>query len=412
MGKLRIAIASSGLGHVFRGIEGWAQDLAAALYDRGEDVVLFKGGGAAELPYERVLKCLKREDDATKRLHRMLPKRLVWRVGLGSVYGIEQITFGIKLLRHLRAGAFDLLHVQDPQLAQFVQRAKSLGLVRTKVILAHGTNEPVEFLSRIEFLQHLAPWHLEETKKAGAWKPTWSAIPNFIDTASFSPSRNDAMRSELGISRDAIVILCVAAIKREHKRIDYLLAEFARLIESCPQLPVHLVVAGGAEAETDELVELGRKTLGDRFTPLVRFPRHRMAELYRAADVFTLCSLREMMPIALVEATASGLPCVVHNHPILRWIAGSGEQAVIDMSAGGALADALRELCFDSDRRAALGQLARRHCEANFGRDSVVSQIVAYYDQVAGNEIKTSDVRLQTHRPNALELASAASENV
>lgn len=412
MGNLRIAIASSGLGHVFRGIEGWAQDLAAALHDRGEDVTLFKGGGTAELPYEHVLKCLKRDDDATNRLHRWLPKRVVWRAGLGSVYGIEQISFGLSLLGQLRAGRFDLLHVQDPQLAQFVQRAKRLGLVRTKVILAHGTNEPVNFLNRIEFLQHLAPWHLEEVRKAGAWRPTWSAIPNFIDTSVFRPGRNNAMRDELGISRDAIVVLSVAAIKKDHKRIDYLLAEFARLIESYPDIPAHLIVAGGAEAETDELVELGRKTLGNRFTPLVRFPRHRMPELYRAADVFTLCSLREMMPIALVEGTASGIPCLVHNHPILRWIAGSGEQAVLDLSTPGALADALRDLCCDADRRAALGRLSRRHCEANFGRDSVVSQILDYYGQVMGSEMPTTQKQSQAHRPNALQLASAASENV
>ena len=32
-----------------------------------------------------------------------------------------------------------------------------------------------------------------------------------------------------------------------------------------------------------------------------------MADLYRAADLFVLCSLKEMMPIALIEAGASRL---------------------------------------------------------------------------------------------------------
>jgi hypothetical protein len=41
---LKIAVVSSGLGHVARGIETWADDLAAALYKRGVDVTLFKGG--------------------------------------------------------------------------------------------------------------------------------------------------------------------------------------------------------------------------------------------------------------------------------------------------------------------------------------------------------------------------------
>ena len=61
----RIAIASSGLGHVARGIEAWADDLAAALAARGEDVLLFKGAGDATRPFECVVTCWRRADAAT-----------------------------------------------------------------------------------------------------------------------------------------------------------------------------------------------------------------------------------------------------------------------------------------------------------------------------------------------------------
>jgi glycosyltransferase involved in cell wall biosynthesis len=400
MGNMRIAVASSGLGHVFRGIEGWAQDLAAALHARGEDVTLFKGAGEAEVPYEKVLRCLKRESRGALWIHKLLPKHLVWRLGLGTVYGIEQISFGLKLIRHLRRGKFDVLHVQDPQLAQLVQRAESLGLVQTKTILAHGTNEPVEFLQRIRYLQHLAPWHLEQTRNAGAWKPTWTAIPNFIDTCAYRPGRNDPLRDELGISRNALVILSVAAIKRQHKRIDYLLSEFAQLIERVPQ--AHLIVAGGAEADTPELIAIGRASLRGHFTPLVRFPRQRMSELYRCADLFVLCSVREMMPIALVEACASGLPCVVNDHPILRWIVGPVEDALIDMQKPQALANALAWLAANPQRRSHLGKLARMHCEKNFGEASVVSQILEYYHAVLDSRKPVPSDAASRIDPNAL----------
>src|SRR5262249_6637429 len=142
---------------------------------------------------------------------------------------------------------------------------------------------------------------------------------------------------------DALVVLVAAAIKRHHKRIDYLLDEFARLRQLAPGLPAWLVVAGGHEADTDDLVREGQSRLGDRVRFLLRFPRPRMPDLYRAADVFALCSLKEMMPIALLEAEASGLPCVVHHHPVMTWMVGPGGQA-IDMAPPGALADALRAL--------------------------------------------------------------------
>jgi glycosyltransferase involved in cell wall biosynthesis len=377
---LRIAVASSGLGHVSRGIEAWADDLATALSDRGEEVILCRGAGAATRPFERVVSCLQREAPATARLLRLLPRSLSWRVGLGSGYDVEQTSFALNLVRLLRRERPDVLHVQDPQVAIITQRARRLGLVRTRTILAHGTEESPDFLKRIHYLQHLAPWHLEQMRAADAWKPAWTAIPNFIDTDRFRPGRADALRAELGIPADAFVVLTAAAIKRNHKRVDHLIAEVARLRAGSPRLPVWLVVAGGWEKETDGLIAEGTRLLGDRVRFLVRFPRQRMPDLYRAADAFALGSLFEMMPIALIEAAASGLSCVVHRHPILEWMTGPGGVA-IDMSAPGQLAASLAGLASGSGER---GRHARAHCVANFSRTAVVEQILEYYQRVAG----------------------------
>src|SRR4051812_41980750 len=335
---MKIVVASSGLGHVARGVEAWAADLGRALLARGMDVTVCKGGGRAEAAHEHVIDCWQRGADRTGHLLRWLPRRVSWRLGLGSGYGVEQTTFALRLVDYLRREQVDLLHVQDPQVALIVQRAQRLGLVPTRTILAHGTEEPPVFLRKITYLQHLAPWHLEEARAAGAWRETWRAIPNFIDTNLFHPGRADALRAELGIPSDALVLLSVAAIKRSHKRIDYLLEEFSRLRQ-----PAWLIVAGGWEPGTNALVEEGQRLLGDRVRFLVRFPRQRIPELYRAADAFTLCSLKEMMPIALLEATASGLPCIVNRHPVLEWIAGRGGEA-INMTQPGALASAVERL--------------------------------------------------------------------
>ena len=376
-----ICVASSGLGHVARGIETWAQDLGQALSERGLDVLLCKGAGASEANYERVVPCWTRESKRTQRMLARLPRFLGWRLGLGNGYGIEQTTFALNLLTVLRRGRVEILHVQDPQVALLVQRARALRLVKTRTILAHGTEESPEFQRRITYLQHLAPWHLEESRQNGAWKPTWTAIPNFVDTGRFAPGQSPELRRELGIPADAVVVLCCAAIKRHHKRIDYLLSEFAELRRRQPELPVWLVIAGGWESETDKLIAEGQQQLGERVKFLVRFPRNRMAELYRAADLFVLTSLKEMMPIALLEATASGLPCVTHEHPVMQWMIGPGGEST-DFGAAGGLASVLARLTSDQSLRHALGQAAREHCVAQFGRQAVVDQILEYYRHV------------------------------
>ena len=223
---MRICIASSGLGHITRGIESWADDLGHALNKRGMNVTLCKGGGTSDAEFEHVLPCLTRYSRANARVMRLTP-RAMWRVGLTSCYDLEQLTFLPPLLRHLRRHRSQILHVQDPLLALWVQRANRMGIVPTRVILNHGTNESPEFLRKIIYLQHGAPVHLDAARAAGCYRPTWCAIPNFIDIKTFRPGRCDAMREELGIPRAATLVLCVAAIKREHKRIDHLIREFA-----------------------------------------------------------------------------------------------------------------------------------------------------------------------------------------
>ena len=382
---MKVCIAASGLGHVARGIEAWAADLGAVLAGRALEVTLCKGGGTAQADFERVLPCWQRDSVRTQRLLRRLPQRFFWRLGLSSGYAIEQTTFAWSLIKHLRRQRIDILHVQDPQVAVLVQRAQRLGLVRTRTILGHGTEEPLEFQRRITYLQHLAPWYLDEARTAGASRPTWTAIPNFVDTEVFRPGCGDGLRKELGIPSSALVVLMVAAIKRHHKRIDYLLEEFAHLRAQRPELPAWLVLAGAWETETDDLLAEGKQLLGDRMRFLVRFPRERIPELYRTADLFVLCSLKEMMPIALLEATASGLPCLVHRHPVMEWMIGPGGEA-IDMNASGALAAAMENLLIDQAGRRRLGKSARNHCIEYFSRDRVVDQILNYYEFVMTHE--------------------------
>lgn len=381
----RIAVASSGLGHVARGIEAWADDLATALHSRGEDVRLYQGAGSASRSYEHVVPCWTRASISARNVLRMIPRGIAWRMGVGNTYEVEQTTFAANLIRILRREQVDILHVQDPQVALIAQRARQLRIIKTRTILAHGTEETPAFLKKIQYLQHLAPWHLDQVKAVGVWKPTWTAIPNFIDTNRFHPGRADELRRELNIPPDAVVVLTAAAIKRNHKRIDYLISEFAMIRQENPNIPLWLVIAGGKESETDELVTDGTNRLGDRVRFLVRFPRLRMPELYRAADLFVLCSLFEMMPIALIEAAASGLPCLVNHHPILEWMTGPGG-CRIDMSQPSILKSAILENFTHREMRHTMGNAARAHCLANFSQETVVNQVLQYYQAVAADK--------------------------
>lgn len=376
---LRIAVAASGLGHIFRGIEAWAADVAVGLRRSGQDVTLFQAFGEPDEPWKETLPCTRRFDDTTQQWVNRLSRVGGWRFGFGSGYQAEQTTFTRSLWRRIRRD-YDLLHVQDPWVALLMDRLHQLGLSRPRVILAHGTEEPPASLARYSVLQHLAPCYVDDWEAHRPARQSVFAIPNFVDTDRFRPGDRLAARREWRLPEDHLLVLCVAAIKRHHKRVDALIQEFAEFSRTSAT-PATLVVSGGREAETDAVIAEGQALLGDRVRFLERVPRERIHTLYQAADVFALASLHEMMPIALLEALASGLPIACNDTPTLRWMTGPAGSPR-DLAREGSMTEQLAYLSTPATR-ARHAQAARLHAESTFSEPVVVRQILSMYDQLA-----------------------------
>jgi 1,2-diacylglycerol 3-alpha-glucosyltransferase len=371
----RIAVACSGLGHVYRGIEAWAADLGQALRHAGAEVTLFAGApmaGATALP------CLRRTSRIANGLGGITHRLGGWRYGMGNAGEIEQTSFAFALWRHVR-NDFDLLHVQDAIIARWLEVAHRRGLSRPRVVYANGTGEAAPTVRRFAFLQQLTPQALEEWQPQKPPGQSVFMIPNFIDTARFAPGDAAAARAALGLPPNALIVLCCAAIRRYHKRIDYLLTEFAAMAADAGR-ELLLVIVGGHETDTDELIAMGRQLLGDRVRFLTNLPRTAMPTLYQAADLFALASLFEMFGIVLIEAMACGLPVICHDTPAFRYVAGPAA-LYADMRSAGGLADALRG-ALDDNRRAALAQAARPYVQSHFAEAVVISQILAMYQAV------------------------------
>jgi glycosyltransferase involved in cell wall biosynthesis len=292
-------------------------------------------------------------------------------------------------------------------LAYWCRAFRRRGLLRTREILAHGTEEPIEFIERFDCVQHLTPWHMDQALQAlramspaasappapgSTIPPHWVAIPNFVDTDVFAPlaadgdARRAAVRAAFGAPSRAFVVGCVAAVKKHHKRMDYLIGEFAEFRPGMPgsfsRPEPWLVIAGAKEDDSEELRALGEAFAPGRTRILLDLPRGRMPDLYRAMDVFVLTSLFEMMPISLLEALASGVPALTHQHPVFEWIAGDGG-ARLDMARPGALAGFIRQLTAGWLREH--GQQARQRAVRMFSKSVAIGQYMDYYREVAAH---------------------------
>ena len=439
---MRIAIASSGLGHIARGIETWALDTANALHQRGVDVTLFSAGEVTSSCPIEVIPCIRRRTPASNLLVSLTPG-FAWRWGLKNGYGWEQYTFWRHLRNKLKEGNYDILHIQDPMIAWWCRRARTAGRIRTKEILAHGTEEPIKFLSQFDYVQHLAPWHLEQTlsglKKDGVNKENWTVAPNFVNTDHFIPVKNNEekcrLRSKLGIPEDAFVIGTAAAIKKEHKRIDYLIREFAQFIDNqkprtkdeerrakseerrsttfvgaktveresgkrrtknkepgtSPKVTNQepfLVIAGAHEDETDEIIAFANMRAPGHVLFLEDFPFSQMPVFYRCLDLFVLGSLFEMMGIVLIEAMSTAVPVIVHNHPVLKHVVfdtpadGNIQPGgyCINMEKSGVLTDMLSQI--NNENIKTIGKAARKRTVTLFSKEFVIEKYIEYYKQI------------------------------
>ncbi len=396
---MRIAIASSGLGHVARGVETWALDTAQALSEAGENVTLFAAGDVGKKYDCVVVPCLRRFDRMALMLAKLTPG-FMWRWGLKTNYGWEQLLFWLRLFPKLKKGKYDILHVQDPMLAYWCRKFRKLGLIKTKEILAHGTEEPAEWLAQFEYVQHLAPEHYRKSEVGGrksvcpsqlkerrgkvGGRRYWTMMPNFVDTDIFCPRniKKSDLRSELNIAEDVLVIGTAATVKRPHKRIDYLIREFSVFVGDADK-DIVLLIAGAKVPHSDELVALAEKLAPGRIKFCFNVPREKMPDMYRTFDVFVLASVFEMMPIAVLEALSSGLPVICNDTPVLSWMIGDGGKC-INMAEDGQLAEYLYNI--DKDWIKSHGKMAREHAVKMFSKEVVVKQYVEYYKEILSTD--------------------------
>ncbi len=165
-----------------------------------------------------------------------------------------------------------------------------------------------------------------------------------LDTAKFSsvPTDCEAKRTELGLQKNDILLLSVGELNqnKNHETIIRALAQ--------PNIPpVHYVIAGEGDRK-QELAELA-SALGVNLHLLGY--RTDVTEWLHCADAFVLPSFREGLSVALMEAMAAGLPCIVS--------AIRGNVDLIDATGGflcepediQAFASAIAELFKDDKRR-------------------------------------------------------------
>ena len=205
-------------------------------------------------------------------------------------------------------------------------------------------------------------------------------LPPGTDTAKFSPRhRNDGVWSRFDVRSESIKILYVGRLSAE-KNFMFVVELFEALQERC-SVPLSLIVVGeGALAE-----RVSRKR--NSHIHLLGLQRgEALSQLYASSDLMLFASVTETLGQVVMEAQASGLPCIVSDQGGVTDIVDDGETGYcIPVGNKAQWIVKSRQLIEEGSLRKRMGETATRQMQ-----ERSIAQTYARFMQ-AHEEIVKSD---------------------
>ncbi len=333
---------------VLGGIEGHLRDLAEGMAARGHDVtVLVASRGRST------------------RIERVSPRLTIARAG--RLLHAASTPIAPAMLTIARAARPDVVHLHFPyppgDLAALAAAAPLVvtyhsDIVRQRLLRQIYAPLMARTLGRALAIIATSPNYIASSPVLARYAAKCAVVPLGVDLTRFTPD------PEPSVGHEPLKLLFVGRL-RYYKGLHLLLDALTRLPGAI------LWLAGSGPEEGRLRRQAAGLGLGERVAFLGDVPDADLPALYRAADIFALPSqLRsEAFGIALLEALASGLPCVsTELGSGTSYINRHGETGLVVAPGDvGALADALRALAGDAAMRARMGAAARSRAASGFG---------------------------------------------
>jgi glycosyltransferase involved in cell wall biosynthesis len=202
-------------------------------------------------------------------------------------------------------------------------------------------------------------------------------MPPFVDAKPYVEAARERDRHRARLAREhaldpAVPWIAVAAMMRPGDKLASYRA-LATALSRHAGLPWRLLVAGGGSARAEVVTRLESAVPG-RAAFLGTLGSRDIAEMYAACDLYAWPAVNEAYGMALLEAQASGLPVVSRATRGVPDVVIDGRTGVL-VQEEAALADAIRALLLDPDRRGALGRAAAAFVAGERSIESAASRL-------------------------------------
>lgn len=220
--------------------------------------------------------------------------------------------------------------------------------------------------------------------EAGLEERNLTRIPYGVDVRLYRPASADekaALRSRLNLPRDAVLLLFVGGIN-PRKGLHWLIEAFGKLDK---KVNAALILVG-PESKYDPAyaASLRASVANGAKADCVHFVTGlctNVEEYMRASDVFVLPSVREGLPIAILEAMASGLAVLASDIPEIAdsQITDGIEGRLFPTGDVTTLRSLMQELIVSRQTRESLASAARLRAEREFSTAVVDRRYLQLY---------------------------------
>ena len=208
-------------------------------------------------------------------------------------------------------------------------------------------------------------------------------IPNAVSPMRVESCRDrDEIRQMLGIPFQGKVILSIGAITWEKDPLSHV-AVATRIMRRLPEAYHVMVGDGPMRAEVERAVRQ------EGFASRVKLLGNRrdMGDLLKAADLLLFASRShgmEGMPAVVIEAGMAGVPVVGYRVAGVSEVVSDGETGIlVGVGDRDALSESALRLLNDVDEGRLLGAAARIRCRERFSINTVSSEYLELYQDVA-----------------------------
>jgi glycosyltransferase involved in cell wall biosynthesis len=407
---MKVLILSSGLGTSYRGYERFVLDMAEQLRALNCQVNCW---GSADAPGIHGLPFLGREELERLALEKFrqhpdhtfhsFPELHDWAQHTeDQLFGISAMA---RLTEEIRLNPPDVVYVKwqgglmdaggkSTGLLELLARESLAGRIRTVIHADWAYPSAIERLNSAKFTFHsITPWITRRLRALGVRPGSILELPMATMCTPFQglERHRKQLRQEAGIPDDAFAALTVGAFDNEVKNFPYLVQELAPL---AGDEKFYWIAAGARGPEPPAWEKEARALFGRRFISQVGVPFERMPDVYALGDLSLCGSLDETFGLCYLESHFAGLPCLMHDYMVTRWITEDLPSELasisrIDMRGDGnalAAVEQWRGLLTSPHRRAAAAEILddfRRGQEKRFSWEHLGSQFAEAFERTA-----------------------------